>query len=188
MKNEIKILCILLCTAGMILIGGCIGEKSGDTQLELEKKQIELENKQLELKDKQLDFEKRQSDLEDKQSDLEKKQSELEKRQYDLEKKQSKLEEEFNLRINETGSKIEVAGIEPEWCNSTSAEKYGRPGDAIWIEGVVEFKGLEMCHIRYFLTSAAGTTQNDWYFTKQNDAVYRVISYPGGKIEEIKIV
>jgi len=188
MKNEIKILCILLCMAGMILIGGCIGEKSGDTQLELEKKQIELEDKQLELKDKQIELEKRQSELEDKQSDLEKKQSALEKKQSELEKKQSELEKEFNRRINETESKIEVAEIEPEWCNSTSAEKYGRPGDAIWIEGVVEFKGLEMCHIRYFLTNTAGTTQNDWYFTKQNDAVYRVISYPGGKIEEIKIV
>ncbi|ODS37025.1 hypothetical protein BEH94_08225 [Candidatus Altiarchaeales archaeon WOR_SM1_SCG] len=80
---------------------------------------------------------------------------------------------------------IENETKEPEedvdWCSTNAPNKYGA-------QGVVEFKGKDMCHIRYLLVSVDGTKTYDWYSTKNDEEVYRVINYPDGRVEETKIV
>ena len=89
-------------------------------------------------------------------------------------------------KVNETGAEKKELEEDSAWCNAASAEKYGA-GDDTQIEGVVEFKEKQMCHIRYLFTGTGGTTRYDWYFTKNDEEVYRVTTYPDGRVEETKV-
>jgi DNA-binding transcriptional MerR regulator len=164
MKITAKNLGMLFGIIGVILILGCIGEKPEEKQAG-----TNLENKQAELENKQSQLEKKQAELEDKQSQLEKKQAEI--------------EEKFTKTINEIES-----GENRSWCEITAAKKYGAEGKSIWIEGVIEFKGKPMCHLRNLITGVNGTTPYDWYFTENEEEIWRVITYPNGTIEESKVV
>ena len=90
---------------------------------------------------------------------------------------ETSLDDGRNLIENETKEPGEDIG----WCDENAPDNYG-------VLGVVEFKGKEMCHTRYFLVSADGTKTYDWYSAKNDEEVYRVINYPGGRVEETKIV
>ncbi|ODS36733.1 hypothetical protein BEH94_04250 [Candidatus Altiarchaeales archaeon WOR_SM1_SCG] len=188
MKITAKNSGILLAIIGIFLIAGCIGETQDNKQAELEDKQSAMEDKHSELEDKQSAMEDKQAELEERQDELEDRQAELEDKQSAMEDKQTELEDKFSEELNKTGSGKEEPGEDRNWCNADSAERYGSIGEAIWVEGVVEFKGMEMCHIRFFSIAASGKTQNDWYFTKNDEEIYSVTTHPDGRVEERRVV
>jgi len=169
MKTTAKNLGILFYIIGIIsiigifLISGCIGEKP-------EEKQVEL------------------TELEKKQTELEKKQTELEKKQAELEKKQTELEKKFAEEINKTEPETKELEEDSDWCNATAAKKYSAGSKTMWTEGIVEFKGKPMCHLIDLIIGVNGTTKYEWYFTENEEEVYRVITYPDGRVEETKVI
>jgi len=100
-----------------------------------------------------------------------------------LQEKQSELEKELAKSINKAGSEENL-----NWCVETAAKKYGAAEGSIWIDGIVEFKGKQMCHIRYFSVVVNGTMQYDWYFTENEEEIYRVTTSSSGEVEETKVV
>jgi len=166
MKITTKNLGVLFCmigVIGIILISGCIGEKSKEEQPEPVVERPEAEQPPAEI-------------IKEEQAEKE------------PEKKVNEtiIEKEPGKKLNETPQ------VEPEdytdWCGGTAATTIvGGRGGTVWIEGVIEFKGKPMCHARYFSITAGKATQYDWYFTKNEEEIYRVITYPDGRKEESKI-
>ena len=106
----------------------------------------------------------------------------------ELEKKQTELEKKFAEEINKTEPETKELEEDSDWCNATAAKKYSAGSKTMWTEGIVEFKGKPMCHLIDLIIGVNGTTKYEWYFTENEEEVYRVITYPDGRVEETKVI
>ena len=86
----------------------------------------------------------------------------------------------YGIGSNESGNYYES-----DWCTPTAAKKYSGGISAISIDGIVEFKGKQMCHVSSILVDDnGGITRYDWYFTQNDEEVCRIVTYPDGTVEE----
>ena len=104
--------------------------------------------------------------------------------------REENVKEDSTEEIDETESQeTEIFSDDMGWCKDdlavtiTECPKTRR----IWTMGVLEFKGKLMCHAKYFVASSEGERLYDWYFTKDEKEIYRVITYLNGSVEETKI-
>jgi len=162
MKTKITSLWILLGIIGMVLISGCIGEKPENIQPEQAAEQQPVQIPQEEV-------------------------NETEPETETDELNETAPETVPTEEVNETAPETKEPEEETDWCKTTAAKKYGAGSETIWIEGIVEFKEKQACHLRYFSADAIGTIQYDWYFTENEEEIYKVTTYPNGTKEETKI-
>ena len=166
MKIKTTDLWILSGIIGILLISGCIGEKSGEWQETGEEQPGSGQEQEVTIQEEPAG-----------------------------EVNETGPGSKPTGEVNETGHEQEPAGDADEketvkvenypgndWCVPTPGRS--RPTDtAAWVEGIVEFKGKQMCHSSYI----SGTMQYDVYSTINEEEVWRVKTYSNGTVEESKI-
>ncbi len=105
------------------------------------------------------------------------------------------IEEPTGSQEEKTGDEVKEDAIEPDekevgedtkWCVQTEGKnRVGGVGG--WVEGIVTYKGKEMCHTRYYSENHDGLIWYDWYNTKNDEEVYKKVTYPNGTVEETKV-